>query len=109
MVDMARTLEDLNEERALYAEPMYPAGLAICLTNAELDRLELSAEVGDVLHMVCLVKVTSVAKREGPSGEECRMEMQIIDVEVLENETTEYQEQESEFPRKINLEKMYTA
>lgn len=102
MVDMARTDDEMEEMMGgdVYTPPNYPGGLCISLTHNELSKLGLDAdcEVGDLLHAVCMAKVTSVSKTE----DSCRIEMQIIDIEVLEDETTEYQDRP-----KIRPEKFY--
>lgn len=86
MVDMARDMKE--EMQAIPAEAIYPYSLCIALTNEELEKLDLDddCEVGDLLHMICMAKVTSVNKNEGG----CRIEMQIFDIETLEDENTEY-------------------
>ena len=87
MVDMAIEPEELQEGMET-PSPIYPYGLCISLTEKDLGRLELDAdcEVGDLLHMVSMSRVTSVSKNENG----CRIEMQIIDIEVLEDETEEF-------------------
>lgn len=90
MTDMAKTPEEMEEmqEGVEYAPPAYPYGLCISLTHEELDKLGLddNCEVGDILHMVCMAKATSVNKNENG----CRIEMQIFDIEVLEDESAEF-------------------
>lgn len=94
MVDMARDMEEIKEDMELQKmeAPIYPYGLSICLTHDELDKLDLDGDcqVGDLLHMVCMAKVTSVSKNETTDGESCRIELQIIDIEVAENQNEEY-------------------
>lgn len=93
MVDMAKDAKQVENTMAVPMEqPIYPYGLSICLTNEELDKLELEAdcEIGDLLHIVCMAKVTSVSKNETTEGESCRIELQIIDIETMENESEEY-------------------
>lgn len=84
-----------------YVPSSYPGGLCISLTHIELEKLDLddSCEVGDLLHMTCMGKVTNITKGEGT----CRIEMQLIDIEALEDEN-----QESERP-KMNLGKFYSS
>lgn len=102
MVDMAREMDNTEVQSA--PPVSYPYGLCISLTHEELKKLDLDAdcEVGDLLHMVCMSKVTSISKSETPSGESIRVEMQIIDIETLENENTEFQPR-----RKIDPSKFY--
>lgn len=98
MVDMARSEDEIREKEGLMSPsvPTYPYGLSICLTDDELAKLDLDSdcEVGDLLHMVSMCKVTSISKNDTPEGSRCRIELQIIDIEVLENENEEYEEDE---------------
>ncbi len=100
MVDMARDIEEMEEttQPEMGEQPIYPYGLSICLTHDELDKLDLDndCQVGDILHMVCMARVTSVSKNETTNGESCRIELQIFDIETMENENEEYSA-----PRKI--------
>ena len=59
--------------------PDYPYGLRICLTDAELSKLEMGTdcEIGDMIDLRCFARVTSVSKNDGPDGPTCRVEMQI--------------------------------
>jgi len=70
--------------------PDYPCGLCICLTERELEKLDLDGdcEVGDVIDLRAFAAVTSVSKSEGPDGPKCRIELQIQKLAV-ENEMTE--------------------
>lgn len=72
-----------------YTPPSVPYGLCISLTNEELDKLGMDddCEVGDILHMVCMARAKSVNKNENG----CRIEMEIFDIEVLEDENEEYE------------------
>lgn len=87
MVDMSIDMEKREEEAEEQSEPVYPYGLCICLTHEELEKLELTddCQVGDLLHMLCMARVTSVSKSENAT----RIEMQIIDIEALEDENLE--------------------
>ncbi len=90
MTDMARS----DEEKAEMMSPMeaeammpdYPSGLCICLTERELDKLDLDddVDVGDMIDMRCFGSVRSVSKT--PAG--CRIEIQIEKMSC-ENEMTE--------------------
>lgn len=90
MVDMARDPEEMAEGMMAqeYTPPAYPYGLCISLTHNELEKLDMDAdcEVGDLLHMVCMAKVMSITKNE----DSCRIEMQIMDIETLEDENQEF-------------------
>lgn len=97
MVDLQRTESDKMEARAeMYSSPVsdmpdVPYGLCICLTERELEKLELegNAEVGDMLHGMFMARVTSVSKNDTGNGPTCRIEMGIFAMSVLENESTE--------------------
>ena len=113
MVDMAKErpeeLEELEEMQEATQPPAYPHGLSICLTHEELARLDMTPDldVGDVLHMVAMARITSVSKGENNT---CRMELQIIDIEMLENETLEYvEEDEAPVRRRVDPGKLYNA
>ncbi len=79
--------------------------LGITFSQDELDKLELDGdcEVGDLLHMVCMAKVTSISKSENS----CRIEMQIIDVEAMEDENNEFSEEEQAPRFKLRPENRY--
>jgi hypothetical protein len=97
MVDLQRTDDEKAEARMeMYASPMsdmpdVPSGLCICLTEAELEKLDLDddAEVGDYLHGRFMAKVTSIAKNDSGTGAKCRIELSIVAMSVDENESTE--------------------
>ncbi len=99
MKDMAVSLSKRNEGALVgigaINTPIYPYGLQISLTNDELEKLGLDSDcgVGDMLHMHCLAKVTSVSKRETEGGEDCCIQLQITHIsaedEDAENEDSE--------------------
>ena len=93
MVDMRRSREEKKEE----VEPMpiddmpdVPYGLCISLTENELEKLDLEEEcdVGDMIHLFCMARVTSVSKNATSDGCRCRVELSITDMAV-ENEDDE--------------------
>lgn len=92
---MARDPEEIVENTApqMAEQSIYPYGLSVCLTQDELDKLDLDSdcEVGDILHMVCMARVTSISKNQMTNGESCRIEMQIFDIETLEDENEEFE------------------
>lgn len=102
MVDMARSTEEMQESMmGTMVRPevnKYPYGLCISLTHDELEKLDLDdeCEVGDILHIVAMARVTSVSKNETTSGQNCRIELQIFDIETMENENTEYGDEDGE-------------
>lgn len=98
MVDMALTPKE-QEEVTNPSPPKYPYGLCISLCEDELEKLDLDTEdvsVGDMIHLFCLAKVTSVSKTDSEnSGPCCRIELQITNIssdsedEDNENRTVE--------------------
>ena len=86
MTDMTRSDDEKSKETMesmlshTLAPPDVPPGLCLCLTERELEKLELSdeADVGDLLHCTIMAKVTAVNKSDSGSGAKCRIEMSII-------------------------------
>jgi hypothetical protein len=105
MVDMAMTKESKDKYLGMPMPadqpangPVYPYGLCISLTHDDLEKLDLddNPEVGDLIHVVAMAKVTSVSKRDTQDGKcDCRIELQITHL-GLEDETTEYEDIEDE-------------
>lgn len=96
MVDMRRTPAEKTEAtQAVNDAPDYPYGLSISLGKDELEKLGLTGdevEVGDMLHLHALAKVTSVSKHDNDStGPDCRIELQITNM-VGESEDDENRE-----------------
>ena len=66
MVEKLPHMTDMRKESSpimgQLGQPEYPCGLCIHLTDEELKKLQLSddVEVGDMIHMHVLAKVTSV-------------------------------------------------
>ena len=97
MTDMTRSDEEKSEARmdSMYPSvldqmPDVPTGLCICLTEKELEKLDLDsdAEVGDLLHGMFMAKVTSISKHDSSDGARCRIEMAVTHLS-LEDEDTE--------------------
>ena len=88
-------------------EPIYPYGLCICLTQDELETLNLddSCEVGDLLHGHFIATVKSVSKNATTDGNRTRVEMQITHLSC-EDEGEENDEAESKMPKGMNSKKM---
>jgi hypothetical protein len=102
MVSMEATTKE-KEEMATPATPKYPWGLSISLCQDELDKLGLSDEdigVGDMLHLHCLTKVTSVSSNENEDGDYCRVELQITHI-AAEDEDAENEEPEKKVTSKL--------
>ena len=94
MVSLVRTPEEKKEEAETPPEmsvPDVPWGLRICLTEEELEKLDLDdeCEVGDLIHLFAMAEVTSVSKNKSDSGEHCRIELSITHLSVEEESDEE--------------------
>lgn len=102
MVDMSISPEEAKENMFIPGdiskEPRYPYGLSICLTQKELDKLNVDYsdwQVGDHFHIRAMSKITSISENETEGGKTCRIEMQIVALSG-ENEELEDDEEEGE-------------
>lgn len=105
MVDMAMSKEEKEAslptavaERVKDDKPVYPWGLCLRLGKDELEKLKLSAQVGDTIHVFALAKVTSASASASDEGGESRsLELQITQMsaenEDAENETADQEEE----------------
>lgn len=76
------------------SKPDYPYGLRICLTEKEFEKLKLdpsAAEVGGMVHLHAMARITSVSSSEGEMGHCCRVELQIENL-AIESEDEENEE-----------------
>lgn len=96
MVSMAKTPEDIAKSMMPMmpdGPSQYPYGLCISLNHDDLAKLGLDADcqVGDMVHLFAMAKVTSVSSNASESSESCRIELQITDlaVEDEDNEDAE--------------------
>lgn len=98
-VSLARTPDEIKEQQAKDAgrppdkipEPVYPYGLCIYLDDEILKKLDIDhdgCEVGDTIHLCCMAEVTDVSQRKMSDGVKCRIELQITQMAV-ENEDAE--------------------
>jgi len=86
MVDMAMSPEEMkNNSPILVADvsnqPIYPYGLSIRLTHAELEKLNVDYSdwsVGDHFHLEAMAKITSIRESETEGGKDCCVELQIV-------------------------------
>lgn len=103
-VDMAKDAEEMKEDPSPEAmpQPVYPYGLCLCLSQDELDKLDLDTgcEPGDMLHMHCMAKVTSVSKNDTTDGPKMRVELQITAI-ACESEDGENEEAETRMRPKV--------
>lgn len=107
MVDMARTPAEKEEKAEEMSAPLvstiadYPYGLSICLTQDELDKLDLDAsdvEVGDTVHLFCFAKITSKSIQDNEAtGPQARIEMTITHI-AAEDEDQENEEEDEQEP-----------
>lgn len=99
MTDMSISPKERQEKMSAMMEghegANYPHGLAICLTETELEKLDVDHEdwkVGDSFHLHCMATIKSISKGE----DNCRVEMQI------EKMTGESEDQENESEEEDN-------
>lgn len=113
MVDMARTPEEKEEAvesatlPAVDSVPDYPYGLCLRLSHEELEKLGLDAdcEIGDMIHLFAMAKVTSVSMSDSErGGHYCNVELQITHL-GLEDEDTE--EEPDESPGRVSRRTRY--
>lgn len=65
--------------------PDFPCGLRICLTEKQLDKLQLDAEgavIGGLVHGHFMARITSISSDERDGASSCRIEMQIEDLGI---------------------------
>lgn len=92
MVDMRRSDEEKTEESK--PDPLagndYPYGLCLSLTERELEKLDLDddCEVGDMIDIRAMGRVTAVSKNQSDGKDRCRIEIQIESI-GLEDEDKE--------------------
>lgn len=106
MISMARTPAEIAEDSEPCPAPIYPYGLNISLCEEELEKLGLDddCEVGDMLHMHCMLRVTAVRKQDTEAGKSVRVEMQITDI-AEESEDEENEEEERRMPLSTRMYK----
>lgn len=75
-VDMSVDNDDEDSGIPEVGQSQYPYGLCICLTDAEIEKLDLDddCDVGDMISFEAIAKVTAVSKRDTGT----RIELQII-------------------------------
>jgi major coat protein len=116
LVSMAKTPEQINDE--ISPTPMsvkarnvdtYPYGLCIHLETDQLEALGIDGEcdVGDLIHLCAMAEVTSCSERKTEGGSECRIELQITHLGLLEHESEEYDGSEEEERRGQRAKQRY--
>lgn len=122
MVDLARSPKEISEERAGMksaltpdiAVPAYPYGLCISLDEETLEKLGLDGDlpdVGEMVHLVCMAKVTSARQDESVAADGSkkisrRVELQITHM-AAEDEDREDTLEEREGRDKAKSEAFY--
>ena len=98
MVSLERSTEEKAEERAAntYPTPIadmpdVPYGLCINLTEVELAKLDIEddMEVGDMIHLFCMARVTGISKNDTGAGCKCNVNLAITDMAVEDEDTEE--------------------
>lgn len=97
-------IEAASEGLSAPAMPIYPYGLAISLTQDELEKLDVDYSewgVGDLFHLHAMAKITSISESESTDGKRCRVEMQIIALagEDEDSENQAYEDAEENEPK----------
>jgi len=103
MIDMAQSKEEIEERypaavaKSDKAGPIYPWGLCLRLSEKEIAKLNLdeAPEIGDMIHIFAMAKVTSVSANATENGENRSVELQITHMSV-ENEDEEDEESAAE-------------
>lgn len=96
LVDMARSVTEMQDAASpsyVSNTPLYDYGLTLCFNHETLQKLNLDdedVEVGDMLDIRAMAKVTSVSKNDTGDGEKCRVELQLTHIGIPENENNEY-------------------
>jgi len=99
MQDMGKTPDEAKEDMGPLDVPSvtnrYPYGLCISLDEDQLKKLDLEKpDVGDMIHLFAMARVTSVSENEKSDGSKCcRVELQITHL-GLEDENDEGAEEE---------------
>lgn len=97
MISLVRTEEDKEREveemkPTVATIPDVPYGLRICLTQDELEKLDIDysdCEVGDQIHIFGMAEVTSVSCSKSDSGENVRIELSITHMAVEDEDREE--------------------
>lgn len=95
MIDLKREPALDEDGNAYPGQNLYPYGLAICLNDEELQKLDLDddIEVGEIVHLHCLAKIISVSSNDTNDGIKKRVELQITHI-AAEDEDKENEKME---------------
>jgi len=112
MVDMALDDEEVSEVAMPIPDdpPKYPPGLRICLTQDELQKLQLDPTeamqgIGGLVHLHALARITSASIDQrndiDKDGDETRVRIELqIENLAIESEDEENAEMDAQMPRK---------
>ena len=106
MVDMSLSPQEAQDQYGSPTPtsqlPKYPYGLCICFGPEEIAKLGIEDEcnVGDILHLHALAKVTSYSVRETEGGPEPRIEMVLAFIEA-EDEGEEDTDADMDAPSRL--------
>lgn len=101
LIDMARDTGATPDSQIPFtvgappiSEPQYDHGLHVAFNHDTLLKLDLDTdvEVGDMLEMRCMAKVTSVSKHDTGDGEKCRVELVLSHIGLEDEEDEESEE-----------------
>jgi hypothetical protein len=109
MVEMKREPFKDDEGNEYPGQDLYSPGLSICLTQEDLDKLDLEdgVEVGDMIHAHFLAKVTSISTNDTSDGVKKRIELQITHLSAEDEDSENVDEKEDMYSRATK--KMYGA
>lgn len=109
MVDMAASPERGQSELLMPVgvdalHDRYPYGLCISLTQDDLAKLDLDSdcEIGDMIHMFAMGKVTSISKSANASAKDdnCRIEIQITHLGLEDEDHENAGEDKGDAPKR---------
>ena len=85
------------EAPSMLSAPDYPSGLRIPVTHEELEKLGINEDpnVGDLIHFAAMAEVLSFTSGDGEGGPHRRVELQITAISCMENESTEFGDDEA--------------
>jgi hypothetical protein len=103
---MKRTPHEPEGAQAMPAENTYPYGLALTLSNEEMEKLGLDCsseecQVGNYLHLNALAEVTGYHKSDTGNGEQHTLNLQITHLALEDSEGGEEDEESDEDEGKL--------
>ena len=98
MVSLERTDEEKAAERvanmcppSISSMPDVPVRPHHCADRAGVGEARPGGQPrgGDLVHLFCMAKVTSVSKQDTSDGAKCRVELSIVEMEAEDEDTEE--------------------